>query len=161
LLLGAALLAVGLACDGGEPEDTLTLEQYIEQLSSIDERAQADLDALWGVSGVEPEEQVAPDPTFAEEYASIRLAHYDEYAALSPPRRIRDAHKEFVATVKQQALIFDIDDPSYYELNVRTYDALCEIYSVADDAEIDHDFSDDFYCGPDAPYFRSVRPSTP
>ena len=38
LLLGAAIV-IGLSCDGGEPEDTLTLEEYFAGMGRSEKEA--------------------------------------------------------------------------------------------------------------------------
>jgi len=164
LITPVALLSATIfsfACDGGGGSDALTLAEYFAAYESLEERGNAEFDELWNQYGIEPGEEATPNPTFNAAYSSIQLTYMDELAKLEPPREVSEAHEQLVEAGRDLAHAIDEGDPDYLDLNTRTYGALCDIYTAADEAGIEHDFSDDFYCGPDAPVFGGVQTPEP
>jgi len=157
LLLGATLFVIGLACaDGG---DTLTLEEYFAALEEIDERTEPEVDAMMQEFGVGSGVQATPNPTFIAAFSSLRVSYMDEYARLKPPAKIKDAHDRLVEVGREfPELVYEVD-PAHLEMEARMYDALCEIYSAADEVGIDHDFQSDAFCDPADP--SKARRRTP
>ena len=92
LLLGATLV-IGLACDGGEPEDTLTLEGYILEVSCLTEEAATTAADYWDQVNLLTEEGDTPEPTSAQAVRDANLAFWDKLATLEPPDMIKDAHR--------------------------------------------------------------------
>ncbi len=140
LLLGAALLAVGLACSDGEPADTLTLEKYILEVSCLAEEAATTATGYLDQVNVRTGEGETPEPTSAQEVRDANLAFWDELATLEPPDMISDAHEQLVEFGRESAkLLFTDRPPSFREIEARFEEARNRIDEAVERAEIEFD----------------------
>ena len=137
LLLGTALLGVGLACSDSEPEDTLTLEEYILEVSCLTEEAAfAASDALDELNARTGEGET-PEPTAAQAVRDVNLAFWDEFATLQPPGMIEDAHEQLVEIGREDARMMLTERPSDIgELEARFEEARIHINEAAEQVGI-------------------------
>ncbi|MCH8162260.1 MAG: hypothetical protein IIB88_10250 [Chloroflexi bacterium] len=105
LLLGAAIV-IGLSCDGGEPEDTLTLEEYFAEMVAIsDDVNNQNLSTLEGTfppSTSEPqsdEERLESGREGMRQFASRIEDVVARYDGLAPPNAAAGHHDAYVKAV--------------------------------------------------------------
>jgi hypothetical protein len=93
---GSLLLA---ACGGGGDGEELSLEEYFQQLDSIESGIETGVLALddqaTGVIG----EDVEATRTYVDGYQGVIEEGLDNLKALDPPSEVGDAHDEFVAAL--------------------------------------------------------------
>ncbi len=138
LLLGAALLAVGLACSDSEPADTLTLDEYILEVSCLTEEAATSAMAKLDQVNTRTVEGETPEPTSAQAVRDANLAFWDEMAALEPPMMIRDAHEQLIEIGRMDAeLMLTEKPPDYGEMEARFEEARNRIDEAVERAGIE------------------------
>ena len=144
LLLGAAIV-IGLACDDSGGEDTLTLEEYILEVSCLTEEAATTAADYWDQVNLLTEEGDTPEPTSAQGVRDANLAFWDEMATLEPPDMIRDAHEQLVETGRESAkMLLTERPPGFGEIEARFEEARDRIDEAVERAGVDFDvFSGD------------------
>ena len=144
LLLGATLV-IGLACDGGEPEDTLTLEEYILEVSCLTEEAATTAADYWDQVNLLTEEGDTPEPTSAQAVRDANLAFWDKLATLEPPDIIKDAHEQLIEFGREGAkMLLTERPPGFGEIEARFEEARDRIDEAVERAGVDFDvFSGD------------------
>ncbi len=147
LLLGAALLAFGLACgdDGG------SLEDYIIGLEAL--RTSPDREpSLFEEFDVQPRTPVTENEGFMNAAATASAEGTARFEQLEPPSNLKNAHEMLLALASETVAFFVAPNPTVpIDASLRTADALCEIYAAADEGGIEHDFPTSNHCDPDDP----------
>ncbi len=146
LLLGAALLAVGLACDDGG-----SLEDYIIDLEAL--RTSPDREpSLFEEFDVQPGTAVTGNEGFMNAAATASAEGTARFEQLEPPSNLKNAHERLLAVANENSAFFVAPHPTIpSDSGLRAIDALCEIYAVASEEGIEHDFSTSTRCDPDDP----------
>ena len=141
LLLGAALLGVGLACSDSEPEDTLTIEEYILEGSCLTEEAATTYAPLLDELNARTGEGETPEPTAAQAVRDANIAIWDELAMLQPPDVIKDAHEQLVEIGREGVSFLFGERPSDIgELYARFEEAQDRVDKAAEQAGIEFEF---------------------
>jgi hypothetical protein len=97
VVAGSLLLA---ACGGGDDEgEELSLDEYFQQLNTIEEDIKTDVLALDEESTGAIGEDVEATRTYIDGYQGIVGEGVDSMKELNPPSEVEDAHDEFVAAL--------------------------------------------------------------
>ncbi len=147
LLLGAAILAIGLACDDGGG----SLEDYIIGLEAL--RTAPDREpSFFEEFDVQPRTPVTENEGFMNAAATASAEGTARFEQLEPPSNLKNAHERLLAVASETVAFFVAPNPTVpIDASLRATDALCEIYAAADEKGIEHDFSTSTRCDPDDP----------
>ena len=150
LLLGTALLAVGLACsDDGEPE--LTLAEYLQRFEVTVQRGCANIDALRiealqtpTMEHLSDEERVAQTRTVLESAQAVSRSVVAELSELEPPNIVRQAHNEYADALDEQDELFEAwlesDRFPAYILALDAADSIDDLLAI-DDLTVGSEFT--------------------
>lgn len=156
LLLGTALLAVGIACS-----DDASLEDYIFELEALGKEPDRK-PSLFEEFNVQAGIPITENEAYMNAAATEVVGGITRFERLDPPNRLKDAHETLLAVANQELELFAEPHPTLpNNLTLRSFDALCEIYAVADEEGIEHDFDVGLYCDPDDPSRARRRTPTP
>ncbi len=158
-LIAAALLALVAACDG---DDGLTLEEYFQELETLDQDAEAGIEALEFPEEFASEaEQIEAFQDFFAAIIPILAEFVDAIDDLDPPAEVEDAHEEAVdsgrefvtdaeeltnelADVGSASELEEVfDDPEYEAASDRFDQACFALQDIAEANGIDVDLTCD------------------
>ncbi len=151
ILLGTAILAVGLACnDSSNPEDTLTLEEYFAQMDSLRESSDADYEAVHDVW----EEQAREVPAGVSLLVLQRERIHGlvevmntigtELEQIAVPDQARPAHSAYAAALYNYADAMAVyaatdSDEGLRDPIARLHDACSDLQTVAEENSLEAD----------------------
>ena len=96
VVAGSLLLA---ACGGGGDGEELSLDEYFQQLDSIEQGIKTDIGGLDEASVGVIGEDVEATRVYVDDYQGIVGEGVDNMKELEPPSEVGDAHDEFVAAL--------------------------------------------------------------
>ena len=139
------MLGVGIACSDSASEDTLTLEEYILEVSCLTEEAAIIAADYLHELNVRTGEGETPEPTAAQAVRDVNLAFWDKLAQIEPPGMIKDAHEQLVEIMREDAkMMLTGRPPGVGETEARFEEALNRIDEAVAQAGIEFDaFSGD------------------